>query len=83
MLTPLPKLYKREMLLSKQADKRRSGVARGLSTSKSLPAAPAVSGSYIFTDFRLEKLRKQPYFDKDSAGMKDGERRLRKGISET
>ena len=41
------------------------------------------SGSYIFTDFRLEKLRKQPYFDKDSAGMKDGERRLRKGISET
>ena len=38
------------------------------------------SGSYIFTDFRLEKLRKQPYFDKDSAGMEDGEGRLRKGI---
>ena len=41
------------------------------------------SESYIFTDFRLEKLRKQPYFDKDSAGMEDGDGRLRKGISET
>ena len=41
------------------------------------------SGSYIFINFRLEKLRKQPYFDKDSAGMEDGEGRLRKGISET
>ena len=40
-------------------------------------------GSYIFTDFRPEKLRKQTYFDKDSAGMEDGEGRLRKGISET
>ena len=51
--------------------------------SKNLPAAPAVFDSYIFTDFRLEKFRKQPYFDKDSAGMEDGEGRLRKGISET
>ena len=41
------------------------------------------SGSYIFINFCLEKLRKQPYFDKDSAGMEDGEGRLRKGISET
>ena len=41
------------------------------------------SGSYIFIDFRLGKPRKQPYFDKDSAGMEDGEGRLRKGISET
>ena len=41
------------------------------------------SESYIFSDFRLEKSRKQPYFDKDSAGMEDGEGRLRKGISET
>ena len=41
------------------------------------------SGSYIFIDFRLEKLRKQPHFKKDSAGMEDGEGRLRKGISET
>ena len=40
-------------------------------------------GSYIFINFCLEKLRKQPYFDKDSAGMGDGEGRLRKGISET
>ena len=48
-----------------------------------LPAAPAVFDSYIFTDFRLEKLRKQPYFDKDSAEIEDGEGRLRKGISET
>ena len=39
--------------------------------------------SYMFTDFRLEKSRKQPYFDKDSAGMEDGEGRLRKGISGT
>ena len=39
--------------------------------------------SYIFINFRLEKLRKQPYFEKDSAGMEDGEGRLRKGISET
>ena len=41
------------------------------------------SGSYIFINFRLEKLRKQPYFYKDSAGMEDGEGRLRKEISET
>ena len=41
------------------------------------------SGSYIFINFRLEKLRKQPYFEKNSAGMEDGEGRLRKGISET
>ena len=40
-------------------------------------------GSYIFINFRLGKPRKQPYFDKDSAGMEDGEGRLRKGISET
>ena len=36
----------------------------------------------IFINLCLEKLRKQPYFDKDSAGMEDGEGRLRKGISE-
>ena len=71
------------MLLPKQADKRRSGAARGLSTSKILPAAPTAFDSYIFTDFRLEKLRKQLYFEKNSAGMEDGEGRLRKGISET
>ena len=41
------------------------------------------SDSYIFINFCLENLRKQPYFDKDSAGMEDGEGRLRKGISET
>ena len=41
------------------------------------------SGSYIFINFRLGKTRKQPYFEKDSAGMEDGEGRLRKGISET
>ena len=39
--------------------------------------------SYIVINFRLEKLRKQPYSDNDSAGMEDGEGRLRKGISET
>ena len=41
------------------------------------------SGSYVFINFRLEKLRKQPYFEKISAGMEDGEGRLRKEISET
>ena len=30
-------------------------------------------GSYIFINFCLEKLRKQPYFEKNSAGMRDGE----------
>ena len=39
--------------------------------------------AYKFINFRLKKNRKQPYFDKDSAGMVDGEGRLRKGISET
>ena len=39
--------------------------------------------AYKFINFRLEKPGKQPYFDKDSAGMEDGEGRLRKGISET
>ena len=29
-------------------------------------------GSYIFINFRLEKLRKQPYFEKNSAGMAKG-----------
>ena len=41
------------------------------------------SGSYIFINFCLVKLRKQPHFEKNSAGMEDGEGRLRKGISET
>ena len=50
---------------------------------RSLPAAPVSCSSYIFINFQLVKPRKQPYFDKDSAGMKDGEGRLRKGISET
>ena len=48
-----------------------------------LPAAPASFGSYIFINFRLVKSRKQPHFEKISAGMEDGEGRLRKGISET
>ena len=39
--------------------------------------------AYKFINLRLQKIRKQPYFDKDSAGMVDGEGRLRKGISET
>ena len=39
--------------------------------------------SYIFIKFRLEKTRKQPHFEKISAGMEDGEGRLRKGIRET
>ena len=30
------------------------------------------SGSYIFINFQFVKPRKQPYFDKDSAGMEDG-----------
>ena len=29
-------------------------------------------GSYIFINFCLEKLRKQPYFEKNSAGMAKG-----------
>ena len=37
---------------------------------KSLPAALAASGSYIFIDFRLEKPRKQPYFDKILQGWR-------------
>ena len=48
-----------------------------------LPAAPAAFFSYIFTDLRLVKLRKQPHFEKNSAGMEDGDRRLRKEISES
>ena len=50
---------------------------------RSLPAAPVSCSSYIFINFRDKKLRKQPYFEKNSAGMEDGEGRLRKGISET
>ena len=40
-------------------------------------------GSYIVPNFWLEKVRKQPYFEKNSVGMEDGDRRLRKGISES
>ena len=36
--------------------------------------------SYIFSDFRLVKPRKQPYFDKDSAGMEDGEGAFERGL---
>ena len=36
--------------------------------------------SYIFINFRLEKSRKQPYFDKDSAGMVDGEGAFGRGL---
>ena len=41
------------------------------------------SGGYIFINFRLGKTRKQPYFEKISEEVEDGEGRLRKGISET
>ena len=37
---------------------------------ESLPAAPAAFGSYIFIDFRLEKLRKQPHFEKILRGWR-------------
>ena len=79
---PLPGVYKRELLLPKWAGKYRSGAAEDLSTIEAFRPR-LTSESYIFINFRLEKLRKQPYFDKDSAGMEDGEGRLRKGISET
>ncbi len=62
--------------------KRTTGAAWRLSTAKVFRPR-RTSGSYIFTGFRLEKSRKQPYFEKDSAGMEDGDGRLRKGISET
>ena len=44
----------------------------------------AVKEMWKFSLLQLnEMLRKQLYFDKDSAGMEDGEGRLRKEISET
>ena len=70
------------MLLTKQAENSVNGAAFGLSIVKDFRPR-LTSGSYIFINFRLEKLRKQPYFYKDSAGMEDGEGRLRKEISET
>ena len=70
------------MLLTKQAENAAIARLEGLSITEAFWPR-LTSGSYIFTDFRLEKLRKQPYFYKDSAGMEDGEGRLRKGISET
>ena len=69
------------MLLTKQAENVESGAACGLSIMKGFRPR-LTSGSYIFIDFRLVKPRKQPYFEKNSAGMEDGEGRLRKGISE-
>ena len=53
-----------------------------LSIAKILPPR-LTSGSYIFINFRLKKLENSPHFKKNSAGMEDGEGRLRKGISET
>ena len=79
---PLPGLHKQDVLLPKQADKHRNGAAEDLSTTEAFRPR-LTSESYIFINFYLEKLRKQPYFDKNSAGMEDGEGRLRKGISET
>ena len=72
----------RKCYCPKQAVKRNW---RGLRAFRceSLPAAPASCGSYIFTDIRFEKPRKQPHFEKDSAGMEEGDGRLRKEISET
>ena len=71
-----------EMLLPKQAENVNW---RGLwaFAMRNLPAAPVSCNSYIFINFQFVKPRKQPYFDKDSAGMEDGEGRLRKEISET
>ena len=54
----------------------------GFRLRKSFRPRPT-SGGYIFINFRLGKTRKQPYFEKISAGMEDGEGRLRKGIRET
>ena len=34
----------------------------------------------IFINFRLEKLRKQPYFEKNSVGMEEGEGAFGRGL---
>ena len=70
------------MLLTKQAENAVMARLEGYRIRKPFRPRPTF-GSYIFTDFRLEKLRKQPHLEKISAGMEDGEGRLRKGISET
>ena len=70
------------MLLTKQAENVEVARLVGYWLRKAFRPR-LTSGSYIFINFRLKKTRKQPYFDKDSAGMEDGEGRLRKGISGT
>ena len=66
---PLPAYSQTEVLLTKQADKRRSGAALGLSDMK--PFQPRLtSGSYIFINFRLKKTRKQPHFEKILRGWR-------------
>ena len=70
------------MLLTKQAENAEVARLRTFRLTEAFRPR-LTSESYIVTNFRLEKLRKQPYFEKNSAGMEDGEGRLRKGISET
>ena len=70
------------MLLTKQAENAVMARLEGYRLRKTFRPR-LTSGSYIFINFRLKKPRKQPYFEKISAGMEDGEGRLRKGIRET
>ena len=64
------------MLLTKQAENAEMARLENYRFSKILPAAPVSCSSYIVINFCLEKLRKEPHFEKNSAGMEDGEGRL-------
>ena len=79
---PLPAHSQTEVLLPKWAENAVMARLEGYRLRKSFRPRLAF-GSYIFINFRLEKSRKQPHFNKNSAGMEDGEGRLRKGISKT
>ncbi len=76
------RIPRRKCHCPKQSCKVQFGAACRLSIAKVFWPR-RTSGSYIFTGFRLENPRKQPYFEKNSAGMEDGDGRLRKGIRET
>ena len=70
------------MLLTKQTDKRSNGAAEGLSTTEAFwPRLFLVAAIYSLTS--TLKNQKTAPFRENSAGMEDGEGRLRKGISET
>ena len=68
---PLPAHSQTEMLLTKQTENAATARLVDFRYEKSSGRA-LLTEAYKFINFHFEKIRKQPHFKKNSAGMEDG-----------